>query len=116
MPRSQLLKRFKRALERAGVRPLRFHDLRHTSGTRMAAAGVPMRALPRGCGAFFIPGLAGAPSRHRSEMAVGLAPQLRDERIDDTALVVLASVGHGADHGTFALEQRGDRLVDGVRR
>jgi integrase len=45
MSRSQLLKRFKRALERAGVRPLRFHDLRHTFGTRMAAAGVPMRTL-----------------------------------------------------------------------
>jgi integrase len=27
------------------VRPVRFHDLRHTYGTRMAAAGTPMRAL-----------------------------------------------------------------------
>jgi site-specific recombinase XerD len=27
------------------VRPVRFHDLRHTFGTRMAAAGVPMRTL-----------------------------------------------------------------------
>jgi integrase len=27
------------------VRKLRFHDLRHTFGTRMAAAGVPMRTL-----------------------------------------------------------------------
>ena len=43
--RSQLLKRFKAALERAGVREIRFHDLRHTFGTRMAAAGVPMRTL-----------------------------------------------------------------------
>jgi integrase len=45
LDRSLLLKRFKRNLERAGVRPVRFHDLRHTFGTRMAAAGVPMRAL-----------------------------------------------------------------------
>ena len=45
MDRSQLLKRFKRALKRAGVREVRFHDLRHTFGTRMAAAGVPMRTL-----------------------------------------------------------------------
>ena len=29
----------------AGVREVRFHDLRHTFGTRMAAAGVPMRTL-----------------------------------------------------------------------
>ncbi|HEX3432728.1 MAG TPA: site-specific integrase [Solirubrobacteraceae bacterium] len=43
--RSRLLKRFKAALMRAEVRPVRFHDLRHTFGTRMAAQGVPMRAL-----------------------------------------------------------------------
>jgi len=27
------------------LREVRFHDLRHTFGTRMAAAGVPMRTL-----------------------------------------------------------------------
>ena len=43
--RSKLLKRYKAALKRAGVREVRFHDLRHTFGTRMAAHGVPMRAL-----------------------------------------------------------------------
>ena len=45
MDRSNLLKRYKRALKRAEVRPVTFHDLRHTFGTRMAAAGVPMRTL-----------------------------------------------------------------------
>jgi integrase len=45
LDRSLLLKRFKAALARAGVREIRFHDLRHTFGTRMAAAGVPMRTL-----------------------------------------------------------------------
>ena len=43
--RSKLLKRFKAALKGAGVREVRFHDLRHTFGTHMAAQGVPMRAL-----------------------------------------------------------------------
>ena len=43
--RSKLLKRFKAALQRGGVREIRFHDLRHTFGTRMAAQGVPMRVL-----------------------------------------------------------------------
>jgi integrase len=43
--RSRLLKRFKSALRHAGVREVRFHDLRHTFGTRMAAQGVPMRTL-----------------------------------------------------------------------
>ncbi len=43
--RSTLLKRFKAALRDADVRAVRFHDLRHTFGTRMAAQGVPMRVL-----------------------------------------------------------------------
>jgi integrase len=42
---SDLVRRFKRALREAGVREVRFHDLRHTFGTRMAAAGVPLRTL-----------------------------------------------------------------------
>ena len=42
---SKILTRFKAALRAAGVRPVRFHDLRHTFGTRMAAAGVPLRTL-----------------------------------------------------------------------
>jgi integrase len=42
---SDLVRRFKKALKSANVRPVRFHDLRHTFGTRMAAAGVPLRTL-----------------------------------------------------------------------
>jgi integrase len=42
---SKLHKRFKKAAERGGLRPVRFHDLRHTFGTRMAAAGAPLRAI-----------------------------------------------------------------------
>jgi len=45
LERSRLLKRYKAALRAAGVREVRFHDLRHTFGTRMAAAGVPLRTL-----------------------------------------------------------------------
>jgi integrase len=36
---------FKRATERADVRRITFHELRHTFGTRMAAAGVPLRTI-----------------------------------------------------------------------
>jgi integrase len=43
LERSRLLKRYEAAAARAGLREVRFHDLRHTFGTRMAAAGVPMR-------------------------------------------------------------------------
>jgi integrase len=42
---SNVLARFKGALDAAGVRRVRFHDLRHSFGTAMAAAGVPMRTL-----------------------------------------------------------------------
>lgn len=42
---SRILKRFKRSLRAAGLRDARFHDLRHTFGTRMAAAGAPLRFI-----------------------------------------------------------------------
>lgn len=42
---SALSRRYKKALKAAGVREVRFNDLRHTFGTRMAAAGVPLRTL-----------------------------------------------------------------------
>ncbi len=42
---SAMRRRFHAALARAGVRRVRFHDLRHSFGTAMAAAGCPMRAL-----------------------------------------------------------------------
>jgi integrase len=45
LERGQVSKRFKRTLKRAGVREVRFHDLRHTFGTQCAAAGVPLRTL-----------------------------------------------------------------------
>lgn len=42
---SRMRKRFHEALGRASVRQVRFHDLRHSFGTRMAAAGAPLRAI-----------------------------------------------------------------------
>ncbi len=42
---SKLRKRFYEALDRAELHRLTFHELRHTFGTRMAAAGTPMRTL-----------------------------------------------------------------------
>jgi integrase len=42
---SKVSKRFKAACREAAVRPVRFHDLRHTFATRLAAAGVPLRTI-----------------------------------------------------------------------
>jgi integrase len=42
---SKLRKRYIAARDRAGVRKVRFHDLRRTFGTHMAAAGAPLRSL-----------------------------------------------------------------------
>lgn len=42
---SRMRKRFKVTLSSAGVRQVRFHDLRHTFGTLCASAGVPLRTL-----------------------------------------------------------------------
>ena len=45
LDRSKLVRRFKQAIDRAGVHRITFHELRHTFGTRMAAAGTPMTTL-----------------------------------------------------------------------
>jgi integrase len=45
LDRSKVTRRFQAACCAASVRPIRFHDLRHTFATRLAAAGQPMRAI-----------------------------------------------------------------------
>src|SRR5208337_3987867 len=45
LDRSKLSKRFKKACEEAKVRPVRFHDLRHTFATHLAASGTPIRTI-----------------------------------------------------------------------
>ena len=45
LDRSKLTRRFKQAIKLAKVREITFHELRHTFGTRMAAAGVPLRTI-----------------------------------------------------------------------
>jgi integrase len=42
---SKVSKRFKAACLAAGVRVVRFHDLRHTFATRLAASGQPLRTI-----------------------------------------------------------------------
>jgi integrase len=42
---SKVTRRFKGACRDAGVREIRFHDLRHTFATSLAASGAPLRAI-----------------------------------------------------------------------
>jgi integrase len=72
LDRSKLTRRFQKACSDAGVRPVRFHDLRHTFATRLAASGEPLRTIQEFLGhadakttqiyAHY------APSRHEVEM------------------------------------------------
>ena len=45
LTKANMSRRFAKALKDAGLEPHRFHDLRHTFGTRMAAVGTPLRNL-----------------------------------------------------------------------
>jgi hypothetical protein len=45
LDRTKLTRRFQAACKAAGVRRIRFQDLRHTFATRLAAAGVPLRTI-----------------------------------------------------------------------
>ena len=45
LDRSKVTKRFQQACRDGGVRMIRFHDLRHTFATRLAASGQPMRTI-----------------------------------------------------------------------
>jgi integrase len=47
---SALVARFKRARDAAGLRPLRFHDLRHTYGSLLATGGVPVTEIQAAMG------------------------------------------------------------------
>src|SRR4051812_28621093 len=45
LDRTKVTRKFKAACEAAGVRVIRFHDLRHTFATTLAPAGVPLRTI-----------------------------------------------------------------------
>jgi integrase len=45
LDRTKVTRRFQVACANAGVRQIRFHDLRHTFATTLAASGVPLRTI-----------------------------------------------------------------------
>jgi integrase len=72
IPKANISRRLSAALRAAGIEDHRFHDLRHTFGTRMAAAGVPLRTLQEWMGHRDITTTQRyadyAPSEHEGEM------------------------------------------------
>jgi integrase len=85
---SKVSRRFKEACGEAGVRQIRFHDLRHTFATRLAASGQPLRAIQEFLGhadmkttqiyAHY------APSAHEVQMVnAAFAPESAAERDED---------------------------------
>jgi integrase len=85
---AKVSKRFKAACTEAGVRQIRFHDLRHTFATRMAASGQPLRAIQEFLGHADITTTQiyahYAPSAHEVQMVnEAFAPSSADEDEED---------------------------------
>jgi integrase len=72
LSKAAILRRYKRSLKAAKLDDGRFHDLRHTYGTEMAAAGVPMRTLQEWMGHASIETTERyadfAPNRHEADL------------------------------------------------
>jgi integrase len=97
---SKLRKRFKEALTCAAVNQITFHELRHTFGTQMAAAGAPLRAIQEWMGhgdaktteiyAHYAPDASGG--RAFAERAFAVGTPARSGLASDTREVRKASV------------------------
>lgn len=83
LDRTGVTKRFERALGRAKLPGITFHELRHTFGTTMAAAGVPMRTLQEWLGHADI---------KTTQIYAHYSPRPHEARLIDAAF--------GADHST----------------
>ena len=92
LPKANVTRRLRAALKAAKLdHTHRFHDLRHTFGTRMAAAGVPMRTLQEWMG-------------HRdlatTQIYADYAPSARE------AEMIAAAFGRGSNRGSNLSESK----------
>ena len=108
LAKTNITRRMRAALKAAGLDDShRFHDLRHTFGTHMAAAGVPMRTLQEWMGHRDLTTTQRyadyAPSEREGEMVAAAsgreapAPRgnagARDQRIDRPVLSLVPPLG-----------------------
>src|SRR5207302_7896219 len=90
LAKAAILRRFREALAAAHLDTTHvFHDLRHTFGTRMAAANVPMRTLQEWMGHRDI---------QTTQRYADYAPSARE------AELVAAAFGQGTSRGTSLTE------------
>ena len=96
LDRTKLSRRFKQACADAGVRPVRFHDLRHTFATRLAASGQPMRTIQE---------FLGHADSKTTQIYAHYAPSAREVEMVNTAFAEeepakLKTAHEGAPHNT----------------
>jgi integrase len=92
LERAAVLRRYRHALKGARLdKSHRFHDLRHTFGTRMAAAGVPIRTLQEWMGhrdqATTLRYADYAPSPHEAEMVAAAFARQRSTPVVSEATI-----------------------------
>ena len=95
LDRSKVTKRFKAACRDAGVRPVRFHDLRHTFGTRLAASGESMRTIQE---------FLGHADSKTTQIYVHYAPSEHEVEMVNRAFA-LSTAGHNSGHNLSETEK-----------
>jgi integrase len=102
LDKAAILRRYHRALKAAALdESHRFHDLRHTFGTRMAAAGVPMRTLQEWMGHRDI---------ETTQRYADYAPSAHEAELVATAF------GTESLHGQLGADAERSQLHDHIRR
>jgi integrase len=86
---SKLSKRFKAACVDAKVRPVRFHDLRHTFATRLAASGTPIRTIQE---------FLGHADSKTTQIYAHYAPSEHEVKLVDDAFALGAGVQFGVQN------------------
>ena len=90
LDRTKVSRRFKKACRDAGVRVVRFHDLRHTFATQLAAAGEPLRVVQE---------FLGHADLKTTQIYAHYAPSIREREMVNGVFGALAARDGGRDGG-----------------